>query len=138
MDVTKYPQYHLYLLTLHLLMMKNQILPQKCDERCVNATLINRAYYSAYLYCTLWLEDIKKFKPLSSWEFDDGEEKISKHKQIINALSNFNEPEMGSQLSQLFDLRYKADYEPFIDIEPKEVNNAMHHMEKIFNHLKFE
>lgn len=138
MDISKYPQYQLYLLTLHLLTMKNQLVPKNCDERCINATLINRAYYSAYLYCSLWLEDIKRFKPLSSWQFNENEKNISKHKQIINALYNFNEPTLGSQLSQLFDLRIKADYEPFIDITSKEVTDAIHHMEKIFNQLKFE
>ena len=138
MDITKYPHYQLYLLTLHLLMMKNQLVPQNCDERCINATLINRAYYSAYLYCSLWLEDIKRFKPLSSWEFSENERNISKHKQIINALYNFNEAKIGSQLSQLFDLRIKADYEPFIDITSEEVTDAIHHIEKIFNHLKFD
>lgn len=138
MDIAKYPQYQLYLLTLHLLTMKNQLVPKNCDERCINATLINRAYYSAYLYCSLWLEDIKRFKPLSSWQFNENEKNISKHKQIINALYNFNEPTLGSQLSQLFDLRIKADYEPFIDITSKEVTDAIHHMEKIFNQLKFE
>lgn len=138
MDITKYPHYQLYLLTLHLLMMKNQLVPQNCDERCINATLINRAYYSAYLYCSLWLEDIKRFKPLSSWEFSENERNISKHKQIINALYNFNEAKIGSQLSQLFDLRIKADYEPFIDITSEEVTDAIHHMEKIFSHLKFD
>lgn len=138
MDIAKYPQYQLYLLTLHLLTMKNQLVPKNCDERCINATLINRAYYSAYLYCSLWLEDIKRFKPLSSWQFNENEKNISKHKQIINALYNFNEPTLESQLSQLFDLRIKADYEPFIDITSKEVTDAIHHMEKIFNQLKFE
>jgi len=138
MDILKYPQYQLYLLTLHLLILKNQLVPENCDERCINATLINRAYYSAYLYCTLWLEDIKQFKPLSSWQFNENEKKISKHKQIVNALYNYNEPKTGSQLSQLYDLRHKADYEPFIDITPEEVRNAINHMEKIFSHLKFD
>ena len=137
MDITKYPQFHLYLLTLHMLTMKNQLLPQNCDMRCVNATLINRSYYSAYLYCTLWLEDTKRFKPVSSWQFGEDERKISKHQQIRNALYNFNEPQMGSKLDQLFDLRFKADYEPFIDITPEEVNKAIKHIEYIFNNLKF-
>lgn len=43
---------------------------------------------------------------------------------------------MQSELNDLFDLRVKADYEPFIDITPDEVQDAIHHMEKIFNHLK--
>ena len=108
MDITQYPQFHLYLLTLHLLMIKNQLLPESCDIRCVNATIINRAYF------------------------------ISKHKQVRNALYNFNQPKMGSELNKLFRLRFKADYEPFIDITPTEVSDAINSMEKIFNHLKFE
>lgn len=60
------------------MMMKPCLIPPNCDDRCINASIINRAYYSTYLYCALWLEDIKKFKPLSSWEFEDNEEKISK------------------------------------------------------------
>ena len=125
MDITKYPQFHLYLLTLHLLMIKDQLLPLNCDNRCVNATIINRAYYSAYLYCSLWLEDVKKFKPISSWEFDENEKKISKHRQIRNALYNFNEPKMGSKLDKLFDLRFKADYMPFTEITPEEIEESI-------------
>lgn len=120
------------------MMMKPELIPNDCDERCINATIINRAYYSAYLYCALWLEDIKKFKPLSSWEFNDNEKKISKHKQIRNALYNFNEREMSAELNDLFNLRHKADYNPFIDLTSKEVKDSITHMEKIFDHLKFE
>ena len=43
MDITKYPQFQLYLLTIHLLMLKNQLIPKNCDERCINSTIINRA-----------------------------------------------------------------------------------------------
>lgn len=138
MNIKKYPQYHLYLLTLHLLTMKQQLIPQNCDERCVNATIINRAYYSAYLFCKLWLEDVKKFKTVPYWEFDENEKKISKHKQVRNALYNFDEKQMGSSLNRLFDLRHKADYNPFTDITPDEVTTAINTMEKIFNKLKFE
>lgn len=120
------------------MMMKPYLIPPNCDVRCINASIINRAYYSAYLYCALWLEDIKKFKPLSSWEFEDNEEKINKHKQIRNALYNFNEKQMSAELNDLFNLRHKADYEPFLDISAKEVEDSISHMEKIFGHLKFE
>ena len=43
MNIELYPQYQLYLLTLNLLMLKEQIIPENCDEWCVNATIINRA-----------------------------------------------------------------------------------------------
>lgn len=117
-------------------MLKNQLIPENCDEWCVNASIINRAYYSAYLYCNLWLEDIKNFKIKRPWEFDDSETRMGEHKQVREALNKFGEKNMQSELNDLFDLRVKADYEPFIDITPDEVQDAIHHMEKIFNHLK--
>ena len=57
-----------------MLMLKSQLIPENCDEWCVNATIINRAYYSAYLFCELWLEDVKKFKVKHPWDFK-GEKK---------------------------------------------------------------
>ncbi|MBQ2654939.1 MAG: hypothetical protein IJF83_15420 [Methanobrevibacter sp.] len=138
MDITKYPQFDLYRLTLNLLNLKTQILPQNCDERCVNATIINRAYFSAYLFCELWLDYEKQFKILEPWEFDDGEEIISEHKQVRKALFKFGETSTGYELSKLSSLRKKADYEPFIDLTSVEVENAVAYMEKIFNNLKFQ
>ena len=35
-------------------------------------------------------------------------------------------------------LRNKADYNPFSNISPKELNEAIIHMEKIFGQLEFE
>ncbi|WP_458453113.1 hypothetical protein [Methanobrevibacter sp.] len=45
---------------------------------------------------------------------------------------------MKSELLKLADLRRKADYDPFSDITSDEVTDAVRHMQKIFNHLKFE
>lgn len=86
MNIELYPQWQLYLLTLNLLMMKEQILPKNCDEWCVNATIVNRAYYSSLLYCELWLEDVKNFKPKAPWDFEEDEEKMGEHKQVRKAL----------------------------------------------------
>lgn len=138
MNIAKYPQYQLYILTLHMLTLKNQLIPKNCDERCVNASIINRAYYSAYLYCELWLDYVKKFKVKHPWDFKDYEERVGEHKQVREALKNFGEKNMKTELEKLFFLRKKADYEPFVDITPEEVTNAIHHMEKIFNSLKIE
>lgn len=138
MDITKYPQYQLYLLTLHLLMLKNMLIPENCDEWCINATIINRAYYSAYLYCALWLEDNKNFKIKHPWDFTGDETRIGEHKQIREALDNYGKEKMKTELYRLFKLRKKADYEPFTDITSKEVTDAIHHMEKIIKHLKFD
>lgn len=121
-----------------MLMLKNQLIPENCDEWCVNASIINRAYYSAYLYCGLWLEDVKNFKVKHPWDFNDDEKRIGEHKQVREALKEFGVTNMKTELEKLFYLRKKADYDPFIDITPKEVTDAIHHMEKIFNHLKIE
>lgn len=137
MDITKYPQFELYLLTLHFFMFKDQLIPDGCDERCINSTIINRAYFSSYLFCTLWLEDVKKFRPISINELNINE-RISEHQQVRNALYNFGEKRMKDELAQLAVLRKKADYHPFLDLTPNDVSQAVKHMEKIFNHLKFE
>lgn len=78
MDIAKYPQYQLYLLTLHLFMLKNQLVPNMCDNRFIDSTIINRAYFSSYLFTKLWLEDVKKFKP-TPIEIMEIEERISEH-----------------------------------------------------------
>ena len=119
-------------------MIKNQLIPNTCDEWCVNATIINRAYYSSYNYCELWLDDVKNFKVKKPWDFDDEENQIGEHKQIREALYDFGERKIKTELQKLFFLRRKADYEPFIDITPQEVDDAVSHMKKIFSHLKFE
>ena len=137
MNITKYPQFELYLLTLNLLMLKDQLVPDGCDPRCINSTIINRAYFSSYLYCRLWLDEVKKFRPIPVMQWDP-EERISEHRQVRNALSNFGEDRMTDELSKLAKLRKKADYDPFVDLKPEEVTDAVRHMEKIFNHLKFE
>ena len=40
-------------------------------------------------------------------------------------------------LYTLFDLRKKADYDPFQDISEEELDDAMYLMEKIFETLNF-
>ena len=136
MDITKYPQFQLYLLTLKLLVLKDRLIPEYCDERCINSTIINRAYFSSYLFCELWLEDVKKFKPLPLEKLD-AEEKISEHLQVRNALENFGQNRVRNDLAKLAGLRKKADYDPFRDLTSDDVSDAIGYMEKIFSHLKF-
>ena len=69
----------------------------------------------------MWLDYEKQFKILEPWEFDDGEDIISEHKQVRRALFNFGKTSTGHELSKLASLRKKADYEPFIDITAVEV-----------------
>ena len=138
MEIKKYPQYQLYLLTLNLSKLKEQILPKNCDEWCVNATIINRAYYSSYLYCLLWLKEIKKFSPKPPWKFKKKEKRMGEHKQVRKALYNLGENDIHKELKKLTSLRKKADYNPYSNIYPEEVDEAIEHMEKIFNQLEFQ
>ena len=138
MNIEGYPQFQLYLLTLNILMLKEQIIPENCDEWCINSTIINRAYYSSYLYCELWLKEVKNFKPKAPWEFGKKEKIQGEHKQVRDALYKFGEKEIKKELTDLAHLRKKADYEPFNDISPKELNDAIEHMKRIFGHLEFQ
>lgn len=137
MNISKYPQFQLYLLTLKLLMLRNQLIPDGCDERCINSTIINRAYFSSYLFCQLWLEDVKNFRAVPIKELPVSE-RISEHLQVRNALFNFGERRIKEELVKLAGLRKKADYDPFMDLTHNDVSDAIHHMEMIFSHLKFE
>ena len=101
MNITSLPQFHLYLLTLHFLRIKNLLLPKNCNERCVDATIINRAYYSSYLYCQLWLEKVLGFKVKHPWEFKNGEKRIGEHKQVRNALYDFGEEDSKTSLKKI-------------------------------------
>ena len=67
----------------------------------------------------------------------DETERISEHLQVRNALHNFGEKRVSYELTKLANLRKKADYEPYKDLTPQDISNAINHMEKIFNHLKF-
>lgn len=68
----------------------------------------------------------------------DVKERISEHLQIRNALYNFGEKRVRSDLTKLASLRKKADYNPFVDLTPKDVSDAIGYMNSIFNHLEFD
>ena len=138
MDIRKYPQFQLYLFTLNLLRLKSLLIPKDCDDRCINSTIINRAYFSSYLFCVLWLEYVKYFRPMPLNGFKSKEERISEHVQVRNALKDFGKKTIGYKLSKLSELRKKADYDPYVDLTPNDVSDAVNHMEQIFNCLKFE
>lgn len=105
--------------------------------RCVEATIINRAYYSSYLFCELWLEKVHNFKVKHPWEFKKGEKRIGEHKQVRNALHDFDEEDVETSLKKLAKLRRKADYKPYEKISQTDIKSAIKEMNKIFNHLKF-
>ena len=78
------------------------------------------------------------FKVKHPWEFKKGEKRIGEHKQVRNALDKYGEKDIENQLKKLAKLRKKADYYPYRKITPKDVNNAIRHMKKIFSHLKIK
>lgn len=131
-----YPQYQLYLFTEKLNSKKRSLIPENCDSRCVDSTIINRAYYSSYLYSLEWLEDQHDFKLKRSFEFIANEQVISEHKQVITALKKYD-LKCGNRLSEIKKLRNISDYKPYEDISAKEVEVSVGYMEYIFNNLKF-
>ena len=48
-NIKKSPQYDLYRLTKKLFLNKDKLVPKNADNRCIDSTIINRAYYSSYL-----------------------------------------------------------------------------------------
>ncbi len=135
-NIEKYPQYELYKFTKKLYETKEELIPEDCDNRCVFSTIINRCYYSAYLYVSLWLHEVYKFKPLSKEDFC-GDEFITEHRQVQYELAKVNLHSVRNKLYELFDLRKKADYDPFYDISEDELDDAMYLMDQIFIALKF-
>lgn len=135
-NIEKYPQYELYKFTKKLYEIKGELIPENCDNRCVFSTIINRCYYSAYLYASLWLQDVYKFKPRSKEDFCKGEF-ITEHIQVQHKLADVNQYSVKNKLYELFDLRKKADYHPFYDISKDELDDAVYLMEQIFKTLKF-
>ena len=138
MNITKYSQFHLYLLTLHFLRIKNQLIPENSDERWAYGTIINRAYYSSYLYSELWLEKVHHFKVKHPWEFKKGQKRIGEHTQIRDALETFGKGNVKTRLRDLAKLRKKADYFPDEKISEDDLTNAIKYMNYIFNNLKFK
>ena len=109
MNLKKYPQYKLFRFTRLLNLNKKKFQKPYTGKRAVNGTIINRAYYSAYSYALLWLEEMHQFKPKQKWEYnEENEEYISEHRQVRNALKYYNKIETSRKLQYLHDLRKKS------------------------------
>lgn len=137
MDITKYPQYELYSFAELLFLKKDDLIPEKCNCRCVYSTIINRCYYSSYLYSLEWLFEKFGFKPRPPEDFDKNERFITGHKQVRDALKEKNFSAISYELADLAILRKKADYDPFLDISDDELSDAMESMGIIFEKLSF-
>ena len=91
MNVEKYPQCHLYKFTLLLEDNKAMYVKHDIESRAVDSTIINRAYYSAYSYALLWLEEeISGFRLKQKWEYEaEGKEYVSEHRQVRDCLIKY-------------------------------------------------
>ena len=136
-NIEKYPQFELYKFTKKLNLNKEKMVPKNCDNRCVYSTIINRCYYSSYLYALEWLFEKHGFKPLSKSEWDDGKF-VTEHGQVRLMFKEIEEKDIALSLFKLLNLRKKADYEPFSNISDGELNKAMGIMESIFQNLDFD
>ena len=132
MDITKYPQYELHTFAELLFSKKDELIPENCNRRCVYSTIINRCYYSSYLYSLEWLVDKFRFKLKKPDDFDEYENYVTEHKQVRDALKEKNFPAISSELKDLAMLRKKADYNPFLEISDDELSDAMESMKIIF------
>ena len=101
MDITKYPQYELYSFAELLFLKKDDLIPEKCNCRCVYSTIINRCYYSSYLYSLEWLFEKFGFKPRPPEDFDKYERFITGHKQVRAALKEKNFSAISYELADL-------------------------------------
>lgn len=100
MKIDKYPQYRLYKFTKLLNINKEKFQKPYTGKRAVNGTIVNRAYYSAYSYALLWLEE-HEFKPKKKWEFKvEGEEYKTEHQQVRDALDELNYHKTSRKLFQ--------------------------------------
>lgn len=103
------------------------------------STIINRCYYSSYLYISEWLLDKWRFKVKSKEDCDiNGEIFVSEHKQVRDALKDYGESKISQRLYKLSELRSIADYSPYTDLSVDKLKNAMRLMEYIFKNIHFE
>ena len=132
------PQFQLYLLVLKLFNLRYDLIPDNCDIRCVDSTIINRAYYSSYLYTIFWLFEVHQHKLKSKKDFSKKSEFITEHAQARIALKKYGEEYLGNYLKKLAELRNKADYYPYDDLTSSDVDKAIGYMESIFQGLNFD
>ncbi|MBR5504659.1 MAG: hypothetical protein IKV87_09515 [Methanobrevibacter sp.] len=105
----------------------------------MNSTIINRAYYSAYSYAYLWLEENHNFKPKQKWEFDeDGESYITEHAQVRKKFEELKLYKISNRLFRIHELRKKADYSLFKTLTDGEIIESLEIMNYIFENLKFQ
>lgn len=127
----------LYKHTILLNEKDNELIPKNCGHRCVRSTIINREYYSTFLFVRKYLTK-NGFQLRNIVEYKKNNEPIlTEHQQIINKLSEKNNG-LSKKLKQLKRLRKKADYYPEQKLSLKEINRSIEIMNLIIKSLKLE
>ena len=138
MIIELYPQYQLFKFTLLLNDNKEDFIRPQIESRAVDGTIINRAYYSAYSYALLWLEE-NEFKLKKKWEYEEeGEEYITEHRQVRDTLKLCKKRKASDDLLELHKLRKKADYKLHKPITEDDTKKALKYMNNVFDELKFK
>ena len=106
--------------------------------RCVDSTIINRAYYSSYLFCQRWLLEVHGHELKSKKEFSKGDKFITEHSQVRRALKKYGQKSLSTILFKLAQLRNKADYYPYAGLTNDDLHDAIGYMESIFQGLNFD
>lgn len=122
MNIRELPQFQLYLITLSLFNLRYDLVPENCDLRCVDSTIVNRAYYSSYLFTLLWLLEVHQHRLKSKKDFPKGSVFVTEHAQARIALKNYGEGYIGNYLKKLANLRNKADYHPYKELSSSDVD----------------
>jgi uncharacterized protein (UPF0332 family) len=125
----------LYKHTLLLNDKQNELIPTNCKSRCVRSTIINRSYYSTYLY-------VKKYLIINGFEIKkpyyylrNNKKVITEHQQVLDKLYDKNK-KLSVKLKKLKRLRHKADYHPSKYVTIKDVTDSIDIMNEIFQNLK--
>ena len=138
MKIEEYPQYRLYKFTKLLNINKEKFQKPYTGKRAVNGTIVNRAYYSSYSYALLWLED-HKFRLKQKWEYEiEGEEYVTEHQQVRDALDDLKYHKTSNKLFQLHELRKRADYKMYYPLTNEDVADSIRYMNEIIDELKFK
>lgn len=118
---------------------KDKLIVGNITSRSVYATIINRAYYSAYSYVVLWLKEMYFFSFKSHDYFRANNLKyITEHKQVRNALKDYGLERYSFILAKLHNLRKKADYYLDEELTKNELIKSINFMNYIVKNLSLE
>ena len=136
-DIEKEPAYQLYQFTLFLYNNRGSAIFEEYDKQAIYRTIINRTYYSSYSMSEAWLlnnHGITIFSPKQLEQ--ENKPVISSHSQVRKYLEDFGHKTITSKLYELQDLRSKADYELYPNLNEEDLEQAIETMNYIVNKMK--